>query len=128
MAVAVKSGIYKCAICGNIVEMIKVGGGELVCCGQPMDLLEEKTADSATEKHVPLIEKVDGGYKVVVGSTIHPMTPEHHIEWVELIVGDASYRKYLDPAGKPEAYFCVDAQGQEVSAREHCNLHGLWRG
>lgn len=128
MSVAVKEGIYICSLCGNIVEMIKVGGGELVCCGKPMDLLEEKTADAATEKHVPMIEKVDGGFKVTVGSTAHPMNPEHHIEWIELLVGDSSYRTYLKPGDAPEAFFCIDADIKDVTAREHCNIHGLWKG
>lgn len=128
MAESKKMGIYKCEICGNIVEMLKAGGGELVCCGQPMDLLDEKTADSSTEKHVPVIEEVDGGFKVVVGSTLHPMTEAHYIEWIELLVGDSSYRAYLKPGDAPEAYFCVDADRKSVSAREHCNVHGLWRG
>ncbi len=128
MAVAVKEGIYKCAICGNMVEMIKVGGGELVCCGQPMDLLEEKSADSTIEKHVPMIERIDGGFKVIVGSTLHPMTDTHFIEWIELRVGETVYKAYLKPGDAPEAFFCVDADRKDVSAREHCNLHGLWRG
>jgi superoxide reductase len=127
MAESKKMGIYKCEICGNIVEMLKAGGGELVCCGQPMDLLDEKTADSSTEKHVPVIEKADGGFMVTVGSTLHPMKEEHYIEWIELLVGDASYRAYLKPGDDPKAYFCVDADIKDVSAREHCNVHGLWR-
>lgn len=123
---AKKLEIYKCEKCGNMVEVLFVGGGQLVCCGQPMTLLEEKTADAATEKHVPLIEKIDGGYKVTVGSTIHPMTDEHHIEWIELLADGASYKKFLEPTAEPVAVFMVDAA--EVSAREHCNLHGLWKG
>ncbi|MCF7933508.1 MAG: desulfoferrodoxin [Spirochaetia bacterium] len=128
MAEAVKEGIYSCSICGNIVEMVRAGGGELVCCGKPMDLLEEKSADSSTEKHVPVIEAVDGGFKVTVGSTLHPMTQEHYIQWIELLAGDRSYRAYLKPGDAPEAYFCVDADLKDVSAREFCNLHGLWKG
>ena len=123
---AKKLEIYKCEKCGNIVEVLFVGGGELVCCGQPMTLLEEQTADSSTEKHVPLIEKIDGGYKVTVGSTIHPMTDEHHIEWIELLADGVSYKKFLDPTGEPVAVFMVEASA--VTAREHCNIHGLWKG
>ncbi len=126
MAVAIKHGIYKCEICGNIVEMVRVGGGELFCCGQAMTLLEEKNADSATEKHVPVVEKVETGYEVTVGSTLHPMTEEHLIEWIELEIDGAIFRKYLNPGDKPSALFCV-CGGDNVSAREHCNLHGLWR-
>ncbi len=118
--------IYKCAECGNIVEVLHGGGGQLVCCGGPMELLEEKTADAATEKHVPVIEKVDGGYKVKVGSVPHPMTEEHLIEWIELLADGKAYRQFLEPGAAPEATFLIE--GNSVSAREHCNIHGLWKG
>ncbi len=118
--------IYKCAECGNIVEVLHGGGGQLVCCGGPMDLLEEKTADAATEKHVPVIEKIDGGYKVKVGSVPHPMLEEHFIEWIELLVDGKAYRQFLEPGDEPQAIFNVEAGS--VSAREHCNVHGLWKG
>ncbi len=117
--------VYKCELCGNIVEVLDAGAGTLVCCGQNMTKLEEKTADSATEKHVPVIEKVDGGYKVTVGSTLHPMVDEHWIQWIELIADGISYKQFLNPGDKPEAFFCV-AEAKEVCAREYCNLHGLW--
>jgi len=119
------NGIYKCEICGNIVEVLHTGEGDLVCCGQNMVLLDEKTADSSTEKHVPVIEKTSDGYKVTVGSTLHPMKEEHYIEWIELIADGKSYRKFLKPGDDPVAEFCSDAS--KVSAREHCNVHGLWR-
>lgn len=118
--------VYKCEICGNIVEVLHGGAGELVCCGQPMILLPEKTADSAVEKHVPLIEKNANGFKVTVGSTLHPMLDNHYIEWIELIADGISYRKYLKPGDTPAAEFCIKAV--KVSAREFCNVHGLWRG
>jgi len=117
--------VYKCELCGNIVEVLTGGAGELVCCGEPMVLLDEKTADATTEKHVPVIEKVDGGYKVIVGSVPHPMVEKHYIEWIELLAGGNAYRKFLKPGDAPEAVFCIDAA--EVSAREHCNIHGLWK-
>ena len=117
--------IYKCEICGNIVQVLHAGAGELVCCGEPMTLLDEKTADFAIEKHVPVIEKVEHGIKVTVGSTLHPMTDEHYIEWIELVADRRSYRQYLKPGMAPEAVFCVDAE--TYSAREYCNLHGLWK-
>ena len=123
---AEKLQIYKCAQCGNIVEVLHGGGGQLVCCGGPMDLLEEKTADAATEKHVPVIEKIDGGYKVKVGSVPHPMLDEHFIEWIELLADGKAYRQFLEPGAEPEAVFNVEAGS--VSAREHCNVHGLWKG
>ena len=117
--------VYKCKVCGNIVEVLNGGAGELVCCGQPMDLKEEQTADVTTEKHVPVIEKTDTGYKIVVGSTLHPMEEAHFIEWIELIADGLVYRKFLEPGEAPEAEFCVEAD--KVEAREYCNLHGLWK-
>ena len=117
--------VFKCSECGNIVELLFSGGGELVCCGKPMDLMQEKTADSSTEKHVPVVEKTADGYKVTVGSTLHPMTDEHYIQWIELIADGISYFQYLKPGDKPVANFCVKAD--TVSAREYCNVHGLWK-
>ena len=118
--------VYKCEVCGNIVEVLTGGEGELVCCGQPMNLLDEKTADATTEKHVPVIEKVKGGFKVKVGSVPHPMIEKHYIEWIELIADGRAYRQFLKPGDAPEANFCIDAAS--VTAREHCNVHGLWKG
>ncbi len=120
-----KSQIYKCDKCGNIVEVLHVGETALFCCGQPMTLLEEKTADKTTEKHVPLIEKTSDGYKITVGSTLHPMEEKHFIEWIELLSEGISYKKFLKPGDKPEALFKTDATN--ITAREHCNIHGLWR-
>jgi superoxide reductase len=118
--------IYKCNICGNIVEVLHGGAGELVCCGEPMELLDEKTADTGKEKHVPVIEKVDGGYKVKVGSVPHPMEEKHYIEWIELLADGRAYRQFLKPGAPAEAVFEVEAGS--VSAREYCNIHGLWKG
>jgi superoxide reductase len=123
---AKKLEIYKCAKCGNIVEVLQGGVGQLVCCGEPMKLLDEKTADAATEKHVPVIEKVEAGYKVKVGSVPHPMLEEHYIQWIELLADGKAYRQFLEPGDQPEAVFNVEADS--VSAREHCNVHGLWKG
>ena len=117
--------IYKCEVCGNIVEMLHTGVGELVCCGQPMKLFIENTVDAAKEKHVPVVAKIDGGYKVTIGSVPHPMEEKHYIEWIELVAGETAYRKFLHPGDKPEAVF-MTAAGQ-VIAREYCNLHGLWK-
>ena len=117
--------IYKCTVCGNIVEVIHEGAGELVCCGQPMKQLVENTVDAATEKHVPVVEKTDGGYKVTVGSVVHPMEEKHYIEWIELVADGKAYRQFLNPGDAPQAVFAVEAA--EVTAREHCNLHGLWK-
>ncbi|MFH1549212.1 MAG: desulfoferrodoxin [Planctomycetota bacterium] len=121
-----KLQIYKCDICGNIVELLHEGADALVCCGEPMKLFEENTTDAAKEKHVPVIEKVEGGFKVKVGSVPHPMEEKHHIEWVEVIVGDRTCRVFLKPGSKPEAVFKIDAD--KVTAREYCNVHGLWKG
>jgi len=118
--------VYKCELCGNIVEVMHGGDGELVCCGQPMVLLKENTVDAAKEKHVPVIEKVDGGFKVKVGSVPHPMEEKHYIEWIELIADGKSYVQFLNPGDTPEAVFLIEAAS--VSAREYCNLHGLWKG
>ena len=120
-----KLEIYKCEVCGNVVEVLHAGAGELVCCGQPMKLFKENTVDAAKEKHVPVIEKVANGYKVKVGSVPHPMEEKHYIEWIELIAGGKAYRQFLKPGDTPEAFFAVDAE--KVTAREYCNLHGLWR-
>jgi superoxide reductase len=117
--------IFRCAICGNIVESIHGGPGELVCCNQPMNLLVENTTDAAQEKHVPVVERIEGGYKVKVGDVAHPMEEKHFIEWIELIVDGNAYRQFLAPGAVPEAVFLV--QGSEISAREYCNLHGLWK-
>jgi superoxide reductase len=117
--------VYKCDVCGNIVEVMHAGGGELVCCGQPMKLFKENTVDAAKEKHVPVIEKTADGFKVKVGSVAHPMEEKHWIEWVELIVDGKVYRQFLKPGQAPEAVFCIKAD--TVTAREYCNLHGLWK-
>ena len=123
---AEKLEIYKCEICGNIVEVIHGGKGKLSCCGKEMVLMEENTVDAAKEKHVPVIEKIDGGYKVSVGSVAHPMEEKHYIEWIELITLDGkAYRQFLNPGEAPVAEFKIDAE--KVSAREHCNLHGVWK-
>jgi superoxide reductase len=117
--------IYQCGICGNITEVLHPSGGTLACCGQSMNLLVENAKEAATEKHVPIITKIDGGYKVTVGEVNHPMLPEHFIEWIELIAGDEILRKNLKPGDAPEAIFYTKAT--EVSAREFCNLHGNWK-
>ena len=119
--------IYKCEVCGNIVEIVHSGAGTLVCCGQPMKLMTANIVDAAQEKHVPVIEQDGNKFTVKVGSVPHPMTPEHHIEWIELVVGEAVYKKFLAPDGTPEATFCVETNGQPLFAREYCNLHGLWK-
>jgi superoxide reductase len=119
-----KLQIYKCPHCGNIVEVVHAGGGELVCCGEPMVLVTENSVDASKEKHVPVIEKTETGFKVTVGSVTHPMIDEHYIEWIELIADGKSYRQFLNPGQAPEAFFDISAE--KVTAREYCNLHGLW--
>ncbi len=122
---AKKLEIYKCETCGNIIEVLHGGEGELVCCGQPMVQLVENTVDAAKEKHVPVIEKVEGGVKVKVGEVAHPMEEKHWIEWVEIIADGKAYRQFLNPGEAPEATFNVEAD--QITAREYCNLHGLWK-
>lgn len=120
-----KNQIYVCPHCGNIVEVLTAGGGTLKCCGDAMQLLTENTTDAATEKHVPVIEEVDGGIKVTVGEVNHPMGDDHWIEWIEVSVDGKSYRQFLSPDDKPEAFFNIS--GNKISARAYCNLHGLWK-
>ncbi len=117
--------VYKCEVCGNIVEILHGSQGTLVCCGQPMKLYVENTVDAAKEKHVPVVEKGPKGITVKVGSVAHPMEEKHYIQWVEVIDGDRIERVYLKPGLKPEAAF-APAKGAVV-AREYCNLHGLWK-
>ncbi len=124
---AAKLEIYKCEICGNIVEVLHGGKGQLVCCGAPMKLLVENTTDAAKEKHVPVVEKIESGFKVKVGSVAHPMEEKHYIEWIQLVTGKKAYRKFLEPGEAPEAVFHVEAEGK-VYAREYCNIHSLWKG
>lgn len=118
--------VYKCELCGNIVEVLHGGEGELVCCGQPMKLMTENTVDAAKEKHVPVMEKTAEGTKVKVGSVPHPMEEKHYIEWIEVIDGGKVYRQFLQPGQSPEAVFNV--QGDALTAREYCNIHGHWKG
>ncbi|MBA5850805.1 desulfoferrodoxin [Clostridium sp. cel8] len=118
--------VYKCEVCGNIVEVVNAGGGTLVCCGKPMKLLTENTVDAAQEKHVPVIENAADGVTVKVGAVEHPMTEEHYIQWIEVHTDNNKiYRKCLNPGDKPQAEFKVD--GKVEFARAYCNLHGLWK-
>lgn len=122
---AEKLQVYRCEVCGNIVEVLHGGEGELVCCEQPMTLVTENTVDAAKEKHVPVVEKTPDGYLVKVGSVAHPMEAEHYIEWIEVIADGKAYRQFLEPGQAPEALFKIEAAS--VTAREYCNLHGLWK-
>lgn len=115
--------MYKCE-CGSVVEVILAGAPAPSCCGKEMAVLKENSVDAAKEKHVPVIEKVDGGYRVQIGSVPHPMTPEHWITTIELIADGQVLRQSLAPTDKPEATFMTKAT--KVKAREYCNLHGLW--
>ena len=117
--------IYRCNVCGNMVEVVGASSGTLTCCNQPMEALEAGATDAAQEKHVPVIEKTDAGVLVKVGSVAHPMQDDHYITWIELIADGRSCRKFLKPGEAPEATFAVAAD--EITAREYCNLHGLWK-
>jgi len=120
-----KNKVYKCAKCGNVVEVLHVGGGTLSCCGESMQELKENTVDASKEKHIPVVTAIAGGYKVVVGSIEHPMEATHYIEFIELVTPNGVLRKNLNPGDKPEAIFITEEK--EVYAREFCNLHGLWK-
>lgn len=125
--------IYKCEVCGNIVEVLHTGAGQLVCCGQPMKLFEEKEKDEGLEKHVPAIEELPAsacqgkdGVKIKVGETEHPMEENHYIEWIEIITQDQKRgKKFLKPGDKPEVEFYT--RKQVLGARAYCNIHGLWK-
>ncbi|MCP4022381.1 MAG: desulfoferrodoxin [Desulfobacteraceae bacterium] len=123
---AEKYGVYKCSKCGNISQALHAEKPPLMCCGKIMDHIVANTVDAAKEKHVPVVEKIEGGYHVKVGSTAHPMTVDHWIVWIELVSKDGTLiqRKFLDHSDAPEATFYTDAD--RVTAREYCNLHGLW--
>ena len=121
-----KMEVYKCEVCGNIVEMVHQGAGQLVCCNQAMKMMEEQTADFVKEKHVPIIKATENGTKVIVGSSPHPMEERHYIEWIEIIHGEYINRKYLNPGDPPEAEFTI-AYSDNLNAREFCNIHGLWK-
>ena len=123
---AEKLEIYKCEICGNIVEVLHSGKGELVCCGKPMKLYKENTVDAAREKHVPVVEKIPEGFKVKVGDIAHPMEEKHFIEWIEIIADGKVFRQFLNPGDSPEAIFNI--QADQITARAYCNIHGLWKG
>jgi len=120
-----KLQVYKCEICGNMVEVIHEGQGELVCCGKPMILLTENTTDASKEKHVPVMEKTPSGIKVKVGSLPHPMEEKHYIEWIQIMADGKAYRQFLSPGNAPEATF--DIKADKITAREYCNVHGLWK-
>ena len=120
-----KLQVFKCEVCGNIVEVLHAGPGDLVCCGAPMKNYVENTVDAAKEKHVPVVEKIPGGFKVKIGSVAHPMEEKHYIEWIELLADGKAYREFLQPGQAPEATF--EIQAEKVTAREYCNLHGLWK-
>jgi superoxide reductase len=117
--------VYRCNICGNMVEVLHLGTGRLVCCGQQMELLREKSGEMGSEKHVPVIKKIDSGVKVKIGSLTHPMDDNHCIEWIEIITDDEVKRKYLKLGDKPEVEFEID--GEKIKAREYCSVHGLWK-
>ncbi len=116
--------VYKCEICGNIVEILHQAGGELVCCGQPMTLMTERLEDQGYEKHLPVIERDNKNVKVKIGSVPHPMEENHYIEWVEVVGNSTILRKHLNPGDKPEATFEYTEKMEK--AREYCSVHGLW--
>jgi superoxide reductase len=120
-----KLEIYQCEVCGNMVEVLHVGQGTLVCCGQPMVLQQENQKEATLEKHIPVVERTAGGFKVSVGSIPHPMEEKHFIEWVELVADGKAYRQFLNPGETPQAFFALEAD--KITARAFCNLHGMWK-
>lgn len=120
-----KLDMYKCEVCGNIVQIYSEGAGELVCCNQAMKLLDENTVDAALEKHVPVVEETPEGIVVNVGSVDHPMEEKHYIQWIEVIGKDTSYTAFLHPGDAPRA--CFPKLEGPLIVREYCNLHGLWK-
>jgi len=120
-----KLEVYQCEVCGNMVEVLHVGQGTLVCCGQPMVLPQENKKEAALEKHIPVVERTAGGFKVSVGSIPHPMEEKHFIEWVELVADGKAYRQFLNPGETPQALFVLEAE--KITARAFCNLHGMWK-
>ncbi len=117
--------IYRCGVCGNIVTVLHAGAGELVCCGQSMQLLEPNTEDAAKEKHVPFISRRDDGVYVQIGEQMHPMEDSHYIEWITLVTNNKTKTVFLLPGDTPEALFAVTAE--KVTVYAYCNLHGLWK-
>ena len=119
--------VYRCNVCGNIVEILHTGEGELVCCGEPMHLKEANTVDASEEKHVPVVERDGDNLKIKVGSVLHPMDEDHYIESIEIDMKDVDKieKKYLKPGDKPEVEFHVHGDNFEI--RAYCNLHGLWK-
>ncbi len=120
-----KLEVYQCEVCGNMVEVLHVGQGTLVCCGQPMVLQQENKKEAALEKHIPVVEHTAGGFKVSVGSIPHPMEEKHFIEWVELVADGKAYRQFLNPGETPQVFFVLEAE--KITARAFCNLHGMWK-
>jgi superoxide reductase len=118
--------MYECAICGNLVEVVHAGAPALVCCKQPMKLLEGNTVDASGEKHVPVVQSTENGVLAKVGSIEHPMEEKHYIAFIEVLTADRVYRAELKPGQKPEAFFPV-TMNEIVEVREYCNLHGLWK-
>ena len=121
-----KLQVYRCEICGNIIEVVHAGKPALVCCGKPMTLLGENTTDAAQEKHVPVLEKAGSKLTVKVGSVDHPMENDHYIEWIEVIAGTGAYMKFLSPGDAPTAQFNLETD-EAITVRAYCNLHGLWK-
>lgn len=123
---AERFAIYKCNICGNVVKVNVAGKGNLICCGQPMELQNPRTEEQGYEKHLPVVEQEGDVLKVKVGSIPHPMEPSHYIVWVEVEFDGYHLQKFLNPGESPEGEFCLSGSGKVRAVREYCNLHGLW--
>ncbi len=121
-----KNEIYKCEVCGNIIEVLSVGGGELVCCQKPMSHIRENSIDAGKEKHIPIVKIENDKMLVTVGEIKHPMSDEHYIQWIEVILGEKIYRKNLKPNENPNTTFEILNHSKEIIVRAYCNIHGLW--
>ena len=126
MPVSEKYEVYKCNTCGNVIIVTTVGGGELICCGEAMELLEPRQLEEGGVKHIPIIKKEDDKIIVEVGEVSHPMDDDHYIAFIELIVNDKIYVASLNPGDEPKAVFDVCADVADCKANEYCTKHGLW--
>ncbi len=124
---AKKFELYKCQACGILTEVFHSGKGVMSCCGKPMELMTEDSVEAATEKHIPVIEKTETGYKVSVGSVLHPMTEEHYIEWIEVFNGNRQRIFHLNPGDAPVIEVTCPCDISNLTARAYCNLHGHWK-
>lgn len=122
-----KQKFLKCTHCGQMIAMVKETGVPIICCGEEMKEIIAGTSDAAVEKHVPIYSVANNIVKVYVGQIEHPMSIEHHIEWVSLQCKKGNQRKALPVSGKPYVEFFIEPDDQVETVYAYCNLHGLWK-